>query len=194
MTTAEVLGRLFFDGSSRACGSSVRSRAGGSSVRSGASRATNPGCRPGILGDKYYFKPGHIERGKYCPLKRDPENVRGMVKCLNAIGLLKVLQPAIKNFDSLHTEYLLQTISDRLYNHRLYDHAMPQYLQAQRISSQGSLTGISTHLHSTLRKKNTSSKILHAIDPVPSVIQKTIKKHFLDKPKIFPVLETLAPF
>ena len=69
---------------------------------------------------------------------------------------------------------------------------MPQYLQAQRISSQGSLTGISTHLYSTLRKKNTSSKILHSIQPVPTVIQKTIKKHFLDKPKISGLGDTSA--
>jgi len=172
------------------------SRPGSASVRSGMSRATNSGsrsCQPSRLGDKYYFKSGRVENHQHCPMIRTSEKVTDMVKCLNKVGLLKILQPVIMNFDSLQTEYLLQIVSDRVVKEQtVLDHPM-QDLHIHPVLPHGTLRKISVHLFSRLRtKKETSSKILGSIGPVPTMIQKNIKKHFLDKPKSVGLGDTSA--
>ena len=162
---------------------------GGASVRSGVSRVSRAtkagGNQASRLGDKYYFKSG-------CPMTREEPNVKMLMKRLNHIGLLKILQPVVMHFDSLQVEYLLQTVSDRLGNASTFDLPLV-HIQTECIMSQRTLNAISTHLSTTMRtKQESSSKILRSIGPVPTVIQKSIKKHFLDKEKVLGIGDTSA--
>jgi hypothetical protein len=122
-------------------------------------------------------------------MERNLAGVRTMVRKLNNLGLLHGIQEVVMHFDSLQTEYLLQSIWDRTTFVSEYLVTPPTIPNIVGTCNPTVVERVAQHLHKKLRKKETHNNNLGKppfVAPASqnNTIQKSIKKHWVDKPKV----------
>ena len=133
--------------------------------------------------DQYFYKRGPQVNKEYVPMKRTYPAVKETIKRLNRIGLLQGMEDSLTVLDSLQTEYLLQIGWDRFIKESTHKLSVPLTLVSKVIQSGSRLNNISSYLYRQLRQVNPVPRSLDKIPSPPTTIQKTIKKHLLDKPR-----------
>ncbi len=137
-------------------------------------------CSLPKVDDQYFFK--HHASDPIMP--RTNTDVRKMMKSLNTLGLLSYLEEVIPSFDQLQTEYLLQSIWDRL---GTKDPApmivLPEVQLNYPVADNNAVTKNARCLHQQLRQRN-SRPPLETKRCQPSCVQTHIEKHWCSKPKV----------
>jgi len=133
--------------------------------------------------DQYFFKRGPQVNKEHVPMDRTYASVKKTIKRLNRIGLLRGMEDALTVLDTLQTEYLLQIGWDRFIKPSTHKLSIPLTLVSEVIQSESRLSNLSSYLFRQLRKVNPVPRSLDKIPSPPTLIQKTIKKHSLDKPR-----------
>ena len=133
------------------------------------------------LGDRYFFKEP--------PIKRHLVHVQKMVQDLNTLGVLAAIKEEIEHFDRMHTEYLMQILTERLSNkeEELLEH-IPQAPPISEPVDPVTVAKLGKYLRSRLRKKpghrfSTGASTNTAVEPITEIQPRKVKHHY-DKPTV----------
>ena len=140
------------------------------------------------LWDQHFFKKIPIKDNRFVMMDRTLNDVRSLLTILDNLGFISILAPTLSHFDSLHVEYLLQSVFEKRRS------TSPSVLKLVEQNV------MSFHKHPDLvqctklfykRLKKYVPNQCNECD-IPETVQSRIKKHWFDKPKTTGIGDTSA--
>lgn len=151
---------------------------------------TNPSPQSSTLMDQYFFKE---TSQSHTAIPRKRVYVLKILNFLNKLGILKFCDGLFEHFDNLHVEYLLQIGTDRYESTMKHSTVfeVPYDLWGNHQYPSETVDSICKCLFSKLRK---GKFLCPQLSPPTEnfTIQKKIKKHWINKPKVSGTGDTSA--
>lgn len=140
------------------------------------------------LWDQHFFKKISIKDNRSVMMDRTLNDVRSSLTILDNLGFISILAPILLHFDSLHVEYLLQSVFEKRRS------TSPSILKlveqnVMNFPKHPELVQYTKMFYKRLKKPGPNQ--CHECD-IPTTAQSFIKKHWFDKPKTTGVGETCA--